>query len=221
MMRTIWFRTVTSALSVVLAAYAVSGIFAERMRPPFRIADFFRDETRPTITEDKWSAKVAFVSIDGGILSDYAALKSRQALATSPDNSASRAAANRQAQDAARWALTASPVNSSMWLILALLKTQMDEPTAASLKMSYFTGPVGQDALALRIRTLATTSAVVDEDIRLLAQTDIRTVLTRYPRLEPSLAATYRQAPPDGKKFLLDATQAADPKFSQLLRQYP
>ena len=221
MMRTIWFRTATLALSVVLAAYAISGIFAERMRPAFRTADFFRDETRSTITDDKWSAKVAFVSIDGSILSDYAALKSRQSLETSPDNSASRAAANRQAQDAARSALTVSPVNSSMWLILALLKTQMGEPTAASVKMSYFTGPVGPDALALRIRTLATTSAVVDEDIRLLAQTDVRAVFTRYPRLEPSLAATYRQASPDGKKFLLEATQAADPKFSQLLRQYP
>jgi microcystin degradation protein MlrC len=221
MKQTTGFRSANLGLSAVLIIYATSGITAEFMSPAFHTADFFRDGPRLTVTEDNSASTAAFISIDGGILSDYAALKSRQAMEISSADSALREATNRKAQEAARSALLASPINSLMWLILALLKTQMGEPPAGPIKMSYFTGRVSSDALASRIRTIAVTSAAVDEDIRLLAQTDIQAILTRYSRFESSLIATYRQAPPDGKKFLLDTTQVVDPKFSLLLRQYP
>lgn len=63
------------------------------------------------------------------------------------------------------------------------------------------------------------TPAAADEEIRLLAQSDIRLALANRARFEAPLVAAYVRATPEGKSLLLEATQIADPKFSAMLRQ--
>ena len=219
MNRTVLFRSASLGLGVALAIHAGGQLYAELTRPPFRTTDFFTDAPLPAATDDSGAAIAARIVLKGDILSDHAALKSRQVLHAAPLDPVARTAANAAAQQAVISTLSVAPVNSMSWLVLALLEAQMGEPTAGALKMSYFTGAMPADAASHRLRAVATTSAAGDEDIRLLAQSDVRAVLTANARLKAALAMTYREATPEGKKFLLDATLPVDPKFSAQLRQ--
>jgi hypothetical protein len=71
-----------------------------------------------------------------------------------------------------------------------------------------------------RIQTATSTSAASDEEIRLLAQSDIRSVLADQPRFEAPLTAAYVKATPQGRSLLLEATKAIDPKFGERLQRY-
>jgi hypothetical protein len=133
-------------------------------------------------------------------------------------STAERSKANRDAQKSAVSMLMMSPVNALTWTALALLKVQNGEPAAQIFKASYLTGPVTRDAAVKRIRAILATDTVGDEEVRLLAQTDIRTMLTKHPKPETALIAAYRQANARGKAFLLDAASGVDARFGRLLR---
>ena len=214
------FRSVMFATGTALAVYAGAMSLAEATRPAFRASDFFSGGTRPVEQERALSATAAQISFNGDVLADYATAKTRQAIETTALSPADRAATNHAAERALISALAVSPIRSTTWLILGTLKGKLGEPTAGALKMSYLTGSVPLDAAFSRVQTLTTTSAVSDEDIRLLAQSDVRSFLTRQPRFDSGIVAIYVQAIPEGKKFLLDATRAIDPKFSALLQHY-
>lgn len=210
------FRAVNLAFAVVLAGAALLDFTTRFTRPAAQAASLFVDGA-PVPADPNRTA--AAVSLDGEVRSDIAASLAIRAL-VAPQGTAEAVASNKAAQDATIATLTVSPVNSLMWLTLGLLKAQVNEPAGPALKASYLTGPLPRDAVVKRIRAVTTSDAVSDEDVRLLAQLDVRTILTRYPRLEPALAAAYRQATPTGRAFLLDATQTVDPRFSRLLREY-
>lgn len=213
----LWLRVISLGLGTVLALYASSRILAEIARPAFRTADFFANGARPPIEDNGGLA--AFVSFDGDVLSDRATSKARLVLEAPSFDPATRLDINHEAQEATRSALAVSPVNSAMWLLLGLLKANANEPSTGPLKMSFLTGPLSTDAIAARIRAVATTAAASDEEIQVLGQLDIRALMTKYPSYQTALSTSYRQATADGKKFLLDATAAVDPKFSGFLRQ--
>ena len=210
-------RVVGVGAAIVLAIAAVLDFTAWLTRPAVQAGALFVDgAVLPTDADNT----AMTVSLDGEVRSDVAAILAMRALLQAP-GTADASGSNKAAQQATVAALTVSPVNSLMWMTLGLLKAQINQPAGPALKTSYLTGPLPRDALVRRIRAVASSDAVNDEDVRLLGQTDVRTILIKYPRLEPALAATYRQATPDGKAFLLDATQTVDPRFSRLLRQYP
>jgi hypothetical protein len=86
--------------------------------------------------------------------------------------------------------------------------------------MSYLTGTVPVEMAFSRLQTVTSTPAASDEEIRLLALSDIRSTLAAGSRFEAPLIATYVQAIPEGKSLLLDATQVINPKFSATLQRY-
>lgn len=212
----LWLRGVSFGLGAVLALYAGSRIVVDVTRPSFHTADFFANGTRPPIEDT--GALAATLSFDGDVLADRATVKARQAIEL-PLSQAARQGANAQAQAAAKSALAVSPINSAMWLLLGFLKAAAGDPTTGPLKMSFLTGPLPPDAMANRIRAVATSPAAGDEEIRVLGQLDVRSLLIRNQDYQSSLAASYRQATADGKTFLLDATNLVDAKFSNQLRQ--
>ncbi|MBI5128456.1 MAG: hypothetical protein HZA66_03355 [Rhodopseudomonas palustris] len=212
---TVLLRSIGAGLGVALALYACSQAVAEFVRPAFRTADFF---TNAKPAPDS-GALAAALSFDSGILSDSAANKAKLALATAPSDQADRKEVNRDAQSAVRSALSASPVNSALWLMLGLLESSVDQPSAAALKMSYLTGRLPPEAMATRIRALITTPAAVDEEIKILAQSDLRALLSRGPSYETALTTAYRQATPEGRKFLLDTADSINPRFATSLRR--
>lgn len=217
MKKLILLRAVGLALASILGIAAVLDLTAEVTRAPVRSEVLFMDGARlpPELTTTASSA-----SLDGDHRSDLAALAALRVLLAQTDTP-ERIAANKAAQDATISALQVSPVNSLMWLTLGLLRAQLNEPAGQALKVSYLTGALRRDAMLRRVHAVVTTDAVADEEIRLLAQSDIRTILTKYTQLEPGLAAAYRQASPNGKAFVSNATDIIDPRFSRILRQYP
>lgn len=211
--RLLVFRAIGFTVAAVLAVAATFGVTAELTRPAFRAADLYAEGARLPVGFNRTAGTV---SLDGDIRADLAARDAMAALTAAP--SVDRAELNKAAQADVSAVLATSPANALMWTTLGLLRAQAGEPSGPALKASYLTGAVPQDALARRITTVVTSSAVDDEDIRLLAQADIRSILTRYPRLEPTLIGAYRRAGPSGRNFLIDAAQMVDPRFSRLLK---
>jgi len=123
---------------------------------------------------------------------------------------------NQAAQDAARQALAAGPLDSRIWLVLARLQAQRglhDPRIVETLKLSYFTGPSLEDLIPARLATVVSSDELSDPDLRELARGDVRLILTRHPELKPALVAAYRTAAPGGKQFLEQSIQNIDPKF--------
>lgn len=218
MKKSFWFRSTFLALATLLSLYAGSVVAAAWMRSNLSATDLFAGSPLPPLDSDSRSSIAASISWDGSVRSDYAALKANQArLADASD----RAAINAVAQTAARSALDVSPINPSIWLVLGQLQAQTGDATAGPLKMSYFTGLLSPDAISARLHTTVTTAAIEDEDVRLLAQADVRYLLARGPATDTAFAASYRDATPAGKQFLLDAIQLIDPKRGNSLRPPP
>ena len=85
--------------------------------------------------------------------------------------------------------------------------------------MSYYTGPNELHLLPLRLFIATHSNALSDSDITELVQRDVRMILTRWPELRPALAAAYKDAAPNAKRFLEDAVAAIDPAFLQTIRR--
>jgi hypothetical protein len=220
MTQLIWFRSIGLCAGILLAIYSIADISQELTRPALRTASFFASPAVTTAADEKINLPVPWITFNGKILSDQAAAKSQLALNGNSVIAPDRTARNSAAQAASAFALGLSPINATGWLILGLLKAQMEEAPTGPLKMSYFTGPIAADGLVPRIHVVTGTGAVLDDDIRLLVSSDVRTILTRYGLLEPALEASYRQAPADGKALLMETIRVVDPKFGTLLRRY-
>jgi hypothetical protein len=162
----------------------------------------------------------ASISVDGELLADHAATKAAEAFQRPALNATVPTEQYKAAESAAITALKLSPIRPALWLALGTLRAQSNDPVAPVLKMSYLSGSVPVELAFFRIQTSTSTSAASDEEIRLLAQPDIRSVLANRSRFESPLTATYVQATPQGRSLLLEAIQAIDPKFNELLRHY-
>jgi hypothetical protein len=160
------------------------------------------------------------VSLDGELLANYAATKAANAFQHPASDAMTRTAQYKSADEAAVTALKVSPIRPALWLALGTLRAQSNDPVAPVLKMSYLSGWVPVELAFFRIQTATSTSAASDEEIRLLAQSDIRSVLADQPRFEAPLTAAYVKATPQGRSLLLEATKAIDPKFGERLQRY-
>lgn len=210
-------RCLSLVLAAILGVAAILELTAQFTRPSVSAGVAFLDGAR---LPAEFVTTSASASLDGDTRADVAALMAQRVL-LAPLPLPNLAAANHAAQEATVAALRVSPVNSLMWLSIGLLKAQLNEPAGPALKVSYLTGTLRRDAILKRVRAVITSDAVSDEEVRLLAQSDIRTILTKYSQLEPALAEAYRRAGANGKAFVLDATGIIDPAFSKILRQYP
>jgi len=213
-----WFRRIGLGIGITLGLFAAATMFAEATRPYFHTSDFFRSGPRPPPQDAPATAVATLFSIDGDFLADYGTAKARQALEMTSINNMDRAAENKAAGQALVSALAVSPIRSATWLMLAMLKSRMGEPSEKILQMSYLTGPLPLDAAITRIQTV-TTASIVSEDLRLLAGSDIRTILMHDPDYVSTLMKVYKQATPDGKTFLLEATQPLDPRLAGVLKR--
>ncbi|WP_247277332.1 MULTISPECIES: hypothetical protein [unclassified Bradyrhizobium] len=76
------------------------------------------------------------------------------------------------------------------------------------------------DVAFSRVQIVTSSAAATDEEIKLLAQSDIRSALANRSRYEPLLIAAYVQATRQGKSLLLETTKVTDPKFNEIMRRY-
>ena len=213
-------RVIGILTAIVLALHAGITFYGDLIRPSFRASDLFLGQIPPDKTKLAASAGLASVSWDGDLLANYAAAIAADVLHRPSTEAAGKASENKAAQGAVVTALKVSPIRPALWLTLGTLQAQAGEAVTPAVKMSYLTGAVPIDVALSRVRTVTASAAATDEEIKLLAQSDIRSALANRSRYEPLLIAAYVQATPQGKSLLLETTKVTDPKFNEILRRY-
>lgn len=112
------------------------------------------------------------------------------------------------AQDAGATAITAArlaPADSRIWLLMAIINARLDgigRSILEPLKMSYYTGPNDASLIPLRLGVATRSAAIADPELQDLARREVRTVVMRRPDLRPALSAAYRDASPEGRRFI-------------------
>ena len=126
------------------------------------------------------------------------------------------------AHDAAKRALRLAPHDAKTWLLLAGLFSRFDwlnGKSAASLRMSYYTGTNEVELFPLRILLAARSdNALADTELRTFVQRDIRIIVTLKPELKPAIRAAYRDALPAGRQFIEQTLGELDPGLLASLR---
>ncbi|MDA9468290.1 hypothetical protein XH87_27550 [Bradyrhizobium sp. CCBAU 53415] len=220
MNRMILLRVVGICIAIVLALYAGMAFYGDLIRPNFRAGDLFSGEVPPDKAKLAAAARLAAFSWDGDLLANYAAAMAADVIQRPSTEAGGRASENKAAQAAVLAALKVSPIRPALWLALGTLRVQSGEIVTPAVKMSYLTGAVPIDVAFSRVRTVTSSAAATDEEVKLLAQSDIRSALASRSRYEPLLIAAYVQATAQGKSLLLETTKVTDPKFNEILQRY-
>jgi hypothetical protein len=213
-------RVLGICTAILLALHAGMAFYGDLVRPNFRASDLFSGQIPPEKAKLAAGGALASVSLDGDLLANYAAARAADVLHRPSADAPGRASENEAAQAAVVAALKVSPIRPALWLTLGTLQAQAGQAATPAVKMSYLTGSVPLDVAISRVRTVTSGAAASDEEIRLLAQSDIRSALANRSRYEPLLVAAYVQATPQGKSLLLETTKVTDPKFNEILRRY-
>lgn len=213
-------RVIGICTAIVLALHAGIAFYGDLVRPNFRASDLFSGEIPPDKAKLAAAGGLASLSWDGDLLANYAAAMAADVLHRPSTDAGGRTSENKAIQGAVVAALKVSPIRPALWLTLGTLQAQAGEATTPAVKMSYLTGSVPIDVAISRVRTVTASPAATDDEIKLLAQSDIRSALANRSRYEPLLVSAYVQATPQGKSLLLEATKVTDPKFNEILRRY-
>lgn len=213
-------RAIGILTAIALALHAGMTFYGDLVRPNFRASDLFSGEIPPDKAKLAAASSLASFSWDGDLLANHAAAMAADVLHRPSVEAGGRASENKTAQAAVVAALKVSPIRPALWLTLGTLQAQAGEAVTPAVKMSYLTGSVPIDVAFSRVRTVTSSAAATDEEIKLLAQSDIRSALANRSRYEPLLIAAYVQATPQGKSLLLETTKVTDPRFNEILRRY-
>jgi hypothetical protein len=158
--------------------------------------------------------------IRGSLWADYAeALAPNLSAASTGWDSPAMLAALNSARAAAVRAVELAPHESRAWLLIAAVDVfDSRRNVAGPLKMSYYTGPSELSLIPLRIATTMRSAAIADPEVQVLAAGEIRTIITRKPDLKRFLIAAYRNALPEGKRFIEGQVSELDPALLTSLR---
>ena len=127
----------------------------------------------------------------------------------------------RDARSAAERAASLAPENARAWALLAALDTRLGGFTSrvsGPLKMAYYTGPNEVPLMALRLSIASRLDALTDEESQSLVGREIRTIVTRKPKLKPIVVVAYRAASPTAKRFMEGQFNQLDPAFLWLIK---
>ena len=142
----------------------------------------------------------------GDLWADYAITLLSELLTDSKNTTAS--AAKDLSDDTRNVAITAAklaPTDSRLWLLLALIDQRTDwlgRGIPGPLKMSYYTGPNAVALIPTRLLIATRSAAITDPELQELVGREIRTIVTRRPDLRPALFVAYRDALPEGRRFI-------------------
>ena len=212
------FRLFAFFVLVFVGGISISNLVAEFLRPP---PASLPSRTGAAPTSDQVSSAreaSAIAPFRSDLRADYAAAFAGQTLKAEYMKDAS---ADQTAQNAVKSALRIGPHDSRMWLVLALLQARSnlgDSLIAESLKMSYLTGPNRAELIPTRLDTVTLNQSLNDTDLKELARSDVRIILTQFPDQRPALVNDYVRGSSVGKAFLEESARMFDPKFADSLR---
>jgi hypothetical protein len=84
--------------------------------------------------------------------------------------------------------------------------------------MSYLTGPNRAELILTRLEAVTKGETANDPDLRELASSDVRAILTHFPDERQALVNDYKRASQAGRTFLEESVKAIDPNFVDALR---
>jgi len=211
------FRIVALVICLAMSGVSITNLWAEILRPaPAAFPD--GSGAIPSAGDIDLARRAARIApVRSELQADAALAVAAEAL---HGTAGYRPDVNQEAQDAARQALAAGPLDSRLWLVLARLQGQRalrDPRLAETLKLSYFTGPNLGNLIPARLASVVAGDGLNDPDLRELARGDVRLILIHHQALKPGLIAAYRGAAPQGKQFLEESIKSIDPKFEASL----
>jgi len=138
----------------------------------------------------------------------------------SPPNSLLQREDMERARDALRAALLHTPHDARLWLALAALEVSRNSNGAAGsepLKLAYFLASNDARSMPTRLEIATRISGPIDMQLQLLAEGDVRLMLTRQPDQRAAVLSAYRRASSQGKALLEKAVRTADPSVLKSL----
>jgi hypothetical protein len=126
-----------------------------------------------------------------------------------------------RSRDALRAALSHTPHDAQLWLALAAIEVGRDSNGAAGsepLKMAYFLAPNDARLMATRLEIATRMNGPIDMQLKLLAEGEVRLMLTRQPDQRAAVMSAYRRASNQGKVLLENAVRTTDPSVLSWLR---
>jgi hypothetical protein len=128
-------------------------------------------------------------------------------------------AALNSARGAAVRAVELAPYESRAWLVIAAVDVlDSRRNVAGPLKMSYYIRPHELSLIPLRIATTTRSAAISEPEVQVLAAGEFRTIITHKSDFKRFLIAAYRNALPEGKRFIEGQVNELDPALLTSLR---
>jgi hypothetical protein len=217
------FRIATLLIALVLGWFAMATIFAEAFTPKtqqFSHALGLPDPI-PYGSRANWAAAAAPLSLRGDLLADVAMERAAPVINIGKAPLTAEIMATREAALAtAKQSLSLAPHSSSMWLLVAMLQSggPRQDAAAEALKMSYLTSPADANLIPARLAILSASAAIADVELKNLARSDIRLILTRRPDLKAAITSAYRRGSADGKAYIAEVVRSLDPGFAASLQ---
>jgi hypothetical protein len=213
-------RLGAAILAGALGVAATWILIVELVRPP---SSFPYDgaTAKPAVAQSGAAALAAWIGLIRGTLwTDYAVtLAPDLAGAVIGRDSPITLATLNNVRMAAVRAIQLAPHDSQAWLLIAAVNAHdPNRNVAGPLKMSFYTGPNELSLIPLRLKITARSAAIAEPELQILAAGEIRTIITRKPDLKPFLVAAYRNALPEGKRFIEDQVSELDPGLMTTLR---
>jgi hypothetical protein len=210
-------RMLLYAIAAIIGCYGLISAAAEgttSRRPDFPTVE--SDFQLASRTTTQWLGAISPIRSD---LESNETL--RLALEAIRQNSADRPNQTRVTLIRLRQVLCVRPYDAELWLALAVLEARRDPDgpgTIETLKMSYLAAPSERRLMPLRLRTATRFNALVDSDLRELARSDVRLMLTRRPNQESAFVSIYERASERGKAFLRETAQVVAPSALKAVR---
>jgi hypothetical protein len=209
-------QTGAAVFASVLGLGAVWIVSVELVRPPVPIFAS-NPKSIQTLIELRGPAGVAawIGLIRGTLWTDYAMRLAPESSRPPSDYSfPTNLASLNDARTAAVRAVGLAPHDARAWIVIAGADARgLDQDVAGPLKMSYYTGANIVSLIPLRIAIATSTAAITQPELQFLAAAEIRIIITRKPELKPFIVAAYRNALPEGKRFIAREVTDLDPEL--------
>jgi hypothetical protein len=117
-------------------------------------------------------------------------------------------------------ALSLSPANYSVWLLLTDLALRFGWETpnpVEAIKMAYYSGPHEDALFPLRLLAAARLDDATDPELERLLRSDVESALMFRPNLRPAVLSAYNHGTPQARHVIQAVASQIDSAFAQNL----
>jgi hypothetical protein len=129
-----------------------------------------------------------------------------------------------EAKASAVRAVSLSPANSSVWLLLTSLAFRYGWAApnpVETIKMAYYSGPHEDELVPLRLLISARLDDSTDSELERLLRSDVESALMFRPNLKPAVLSAYNQGTPQARHVIHEVASEVDSGFAQSLLSGP